>query len=358
MRLVNIILLVLGTALLAGLVWTIGARELWRELNSLGWGLIPFVLGEGVAEMIHTVGWRHCLTGAARSLPWHLLFRIRMAGYAVNYLTPTASLGGEVTKATLLASKCRGRQAVSGVLVGKACFGFAHLLFVALGTIFIVRSVRLAPWLWTSLLFSGMLVAGGMFTFLLLQKHGKLGAATRWLAARGIGGRALERVALNLTAVDEELLTFHRDHPADMCLAVCWHLLGYSVGIVQTWFFLHLLHPPASLSVAAAIWFLGMWFDLLTFAIPLNAGSLEGSRILSLKLFGFGPLLGMTYGVVLRLAQIFWAAAGLAFYGELTARQRSSPISCPPKKIDPDQVASRAVTSSEEIAVAGSKGQK
>src|SRR4051794_16984531 len=94
-------LLVLGVAFLAWLVWKIGARELWHELTLLGWGLVPLILCEGVAELIHTMGWRHCLSGPSRCLSLTRLFRIRMAGYAINYVTPTAALGGEVTKAGL-----------------------------------------------------------------------------------------------------------------------------------------------------------------------------------------------------------------------------------------------------------------
>lgn len=319
MRLFNTVLLVFGTALLIGLVWAIGPRELWHELSALGWGLIPFMLGEGTAEMIHTLGWRHCLSGSARSLRWFPLFRIRMAGYAINYLTPTAALGGEVTKTTLLTSQCPGSQAVSGVLIGKVCFSFAHVLFVSLGSLAIINIVRLPKALWMSLLFSGACVACGIFMFILLQKHGKLGALTRLLAARRIGGRVLQKAALQLTAVDEELLAFYRDRPRDMCLAVCWHLVGYSTGIFQTWLFLYLVHPPASFSLAAAIWFLGMWFDLLTFAVPMNVGSLEGSRMLLFKLFAYGSSVGMAYGLALRLAQILWAAIGLASYAMLAA---------------------------------------
>lgn len=320
MKIINSILLVLGTALLAVLIWTVGPVELWRELRSLGWGLIPFVLAEGAAEMIHTLGWRHCLTGNLRSLNRFLLFRIRMAGYAINYLTPTASLGGEVTKTTLLASHAEVSQAAGGVLIGKVCFGVAHLLFVALGAFAIMRSVRLPLSLWISLVLSALLVACGIVLFFLLQKHGNLGAPVRWLASKRIGGAALNKLASNFTAMDEELRAFHRERPADMCLAICWHLLGYTIGIAQTWFFLHLVHP-ASLAVAAAVWFLGMWFDLLTFVIPLNAGSLEGSRILSFKFLGYASSLGLAYGVALRLAQISWAVAGLAFYAQLTARK-------------------------------------
>jgi len=323
MRWINAALLILGCALFAGLVWGIGAKELWHEMTSLGWGLIPFMAGEGIAEMIHTLGWRHCLAGSARSLSWFHLFRIRMAGYAINYLTPTAALGGEVTKTTLLSTTCEVSQAAGGVLIGKVCFAFAHLVFVGLGTLVIVRTVHLSGPVWVSLFMSGMLVAGGILMFLLLQKYGKLGAIARWLVGKRIGGRAIERAAESLTAVDRELSAFYRDRPTDLCLAVCWHLVGYSVGIFQTWLFLNLLQPPASLGVAAAIWFMGMWFDLLTFAIPMNMGSLEGSRVLSLKLLGFGAPVGLAYGLALRFAQICWAAIGLAFYGSLAAGRGS-----------------------------------
>lgn len=327
MKVLNAILLTLGTALLAVLVWRIGPKELWRELSSLGWGLIPFMLCEGISEMIHTFGWRRCFNGNLRSVSWSYLFRVRMAGYAINYLTPTASLGGEVTKTTLLASKGRVTQAASGVLIGKVCFGLAHLLFVALGTLMIMRTVRLERVVWIPLLLSALLVACGIFIFLLLQKQGKLGAPIRWLAAKGIGGGKLEKGVANLTTLDDELRAFYREHPRDMCIAICCHLLGYSVGIAQTWFFFHLVHPPTPLGVAATIWFLGMWFDLLTFAIPMNAGSLEGSRVLVFKLLGFTAPLGMAYGVALRLAQILWAVVGLVFYGQLIARKQPLPIS-------------------------------
>src|SRR5215469_3973182 len=111
MKKLQFILLAAGLVFLAVLVVNVGVRELWHELTLLGWGLIPLMLGEGVAEMIHTIGWRNCLSGPLRSQSWFTLFRIRMAGYAINYLTPTAALGGEVIKGTLLASRHRGPEA-------------------------------------------------------------------------------------------------------------------------------------------------------------------------------------------------------------------------------------------------------
>lgn len=64
-----------------------------------------------------------------------------------------------------------------------------------------------------------------------------------------------------------------------------------------------------------------MWFDLLTFAVPMNVGSLEGSRILLFKLFSIGSPVGMAYGLALRLAQLLWTAIGLASYAALAANK-------------------------------------
>jgi hypothetical protein len=324
MKKLHAVLLILGVAFLGYLLWRIGVPELWRELTLLGWGLLPFIALELFADLIHTFGWRHCLSGPHRALPWFLLFRIRMAGYAINYLTPTAALGGEVTKAALLASNHRGPEAISGVLIGKLCYAFAHVLFVVVGSVLILWGVRIPPPLWAAMLFSSALVVAGIAAFFLLQKHGKLGALVRWLASRNLGGHALQRAARDITQVDDALKVFYRERPHQLGLAICWHLAGNSVTVLQTWLFFSLLHQSASLSVAAGVCLLGIWFDLLTFAVPLNLGALEGSRIVALKAVGYNALLGMTYGVALRLAQLACAAFGLVSYAVLATKAKGS----------------------------------
>ena len=311
MKRIETILFVLGCALFVGLVWSVGAGQLWRQLTSLGWGIVPFIIVEGVAEAIHTLAWRYCLPKKLKSVPLFFLFRVRLAGYAINYFTPTGAMGGELTKASLLSAKGSMSEAAGGVLIGKVCFAAAHVLFVMVGMTVIVRSIHFSTIEWVSMLVSGLLVASGILAFFLLQKFGKLGGLIRWLVAKKVGGEPLKKAAASLNAIDGELQAFYRDRPWDIVRALTWHLIGYSLGIIPTWFFLQSLPPGASLSAAATIWFLGMCFDLLTFAVPLNAGSLEGSRVLVLKFLGYPPGAGMTYGIALRLAQMFLATAGL-----------------------------------------------
>lgn len=307
----------LGIALLVFLIWQIGAGELWKELALLGWGLVPLILIEGVADIFHTLGWRHCLSDAHRSLPFFRIFRIRLAGYSINYLTPTATLGGEVTKGTLLTLDQGRTGAVTSVLIGKLAYTLAQLLFVSLGSMIVLWGIPLPGGLWPAMLASSALLATGVVGFLLIQKYGKLGALVRWLAARRVGGKFLRSASRHVTEVDDELRGFYSNRPGDLPLAMLWHTLGLTCGIVQSWYFLFLLTDRASPTVAAGIWFLGTWFDFTTFAVPLGIGVQEATRVIALKAVGFDLVMGLTYGVTLRLEQIFWAAAGLLCYATL-----------------------------------------
>jgi len=311
-----------GTALLFFLLWKIGIGQLWREVTALGWGLIPLILMEGIVDVLHALGWHYCLSGTPRSLPFMRVFRIRMAGFAINFLTPTAAIGGEVTKGALLSQDHRGADAVSGVLIGKLSFASSQLLFVSLGALFIFPRIQLPRVLWIAMVVSSGLLALGLIGFYLVQRYGKLGSLVRWLVERNLGGKFLQRLEDEISGVDDALQEFYRQHPWSLSAAVFWHLAGFAVGILQTWFFLYLLSGHGALPVAAALWILGTWFDLLTFAIPSDIGVQEGTRVLAFKALGFGLITGMTYGVILRLQQIFWAVFGLLNYALLVAESK------------------------------------
>ena len=324
MKKLHALLLLLGFVFLVCLVWKIGARELWRELLLLGCGLAPFIALEFVAEGLHTLGWSYCLSGPYRRLAWIRLFRIRMAGNAINYLTPTAAMGGEVTKAALLSAAHKGPEAIGGVLVGRLCAGVGHLLFVMAGSVFVLWNATLPRPIWAAMLVSGALVAAGILAFLLLQKHGKLGALLRWLAARKFAGQKLRDFTRSVSDVDEVLKTVYRERPGDLALCIGWHLVGHSVGLFQTWCFFRLLDQSVTAGAAASVWILGMWFDMLTFAVPMNMGALEGSRAVAFKAVGYSMVLGITYGFALRLAQLSCVVFGLVNYALPFSSGRSS----------------------------------
>ncbi|MEJ2033457.1 MAG: flippase-like domain-containing protein [Deltaproteobacteria bacterium] len=315
------VLLTLGVLCLVCMLHAVGAGKVWRALASLGWGLIPLILIEGIGEALHTGAWRQCLSFTARSSrPFAQLFWMRVAGYAINYFTPTASLGGEVTRASLIASPDHAAEAISAVLVDKACMALAQLLLVVAGACFLLWQVKLPTALQTGMLLTGSLLATGIFIFLLIQKQGRLGAVLRWLASRRLGGDRWRKLAKNASAVDEAFRIFYRDRRRDFALALGWHMAGFATGFLQTGLFFVLVNQHPSVAVVAGVWAIGLWFDLLVFAVPMSLGTLEASRIVTFAAVGYQAVEGMAYGMVLRLGQLSWAVLGLLGYAVLTFR--------------------------------------
>ncbi len=308
----------LGAVLLILLIWKTGVDALWRDLSLLGWGLIPFVLMEGIAHLFHALGWRYCLSPSHRSLSFFRLLGINLAGGSINYFTPTATLGGEVVKGTLLSLNRRGPEAATAVIIGKLSFALSQLLFVVLGSVLFLWKIDLPPAGSVPMLVGSALLGTGIVMFLVIQKHGKLGVVVRWLAAHKIGGETLKKAANQFNQVDEALKLFYMESPGDLLISIFWHVVGMVCSIVKTWYFLLLL-TEGSFFVAAGIFFLGTWFDLITFAIPLGIGVQEGGRVLAFKILGFSLAQGLTFGIALRLEQIFWAGVGLFIYPVLLA---------------------------------------
>jgi hypothetical protein len=165
-----------------------------------------------------------------------------------------------------------------------------------------------------------------------MQKYGKLGAFLRWFVNRRLGGRRVKKLALHITGVDEKLQLFYQSRRADLLLSVFWHIAGMACGILQCYYFLLVLTDHASLSVAAGLWFLGTWFSLLSFALPIDLGVMEATRVIAFVVFGLQSSLGLAYGVTLRLEQLFWAGVGLLIYAMLAVQMRKKAIPNPEQK--------------------------
>jgi len=311
-----------GVALLALLVYKIGPASIWQRLVMLGWGFLLLALLDGVTEVLHTEGWRRCLSGSHRSLSFSRVFFIRLAGSSINHLTPTAGCGGEVTKGILLSSNRMGAEAAASVIIDKLSQALAQVLFVAGGGLAIASRVVLPAGLWVALISGTAILASGIVGFFLVQKYGKLGAVVRWAVAHRIGGESLRKAAYHTTEVDQRLRSFYRSRPYDLPLSVLWHTAALSWSILPAFYFLFFVAGRASIPLATTIVYLGIWFNLVTFALPVDFGVQETTRLIIFNILGFNSAVGLTYGITLRLEQLVWAGIGLAVYGILVGTMR------------------------------------
>ena len=238
MRKFHLLMIAAGVILFAFLIYAVGPSVLWRKLAILGWRLLPLTLLEGAAELFNAQGWRYCLSGSHRSLPFFRVFSIRLAGSSINHLTPTAGFGGEVTKGVLLASPRMGPEAAAAVIVDKLSLALAQLVFVVGGASAVLWKIALPRSLWVALGLGTLLLLAGVIGFFVVQKYGKLGAIVRWAVVRRIGGAALKNAALHMTQVDQALQLFYRRRPAGLPLSIAWHIMALVWSIAPAYCFL------------------------------------------------------------------------------------------------------------------------
>ena len=88
------LLVSLGALGLVVLVWRIDLNAVQLALFHVGWGMALVLSQEIVAHVLNASGWRFAFTReVAARFSFGELVRLRVAGDAINYLTPTATIG-------------------------------------------------------------------------------------------------------------------------------------------------------------------------------------------------------------------------------------------------------------------------
>lgn len=297
-----------GLGVMVWLVWEIGPDVLLTELRTLSWRLAVLLLPYSLVAVLDATGWRYAFPN--RLPPLLLLIPARLAGEAINVTTPTATLGGEPLKAWLVSRRhVPLEESLTSVVVAKTALAASHLAFVALALALAFDRLRPAPallLLMTGLTVVGVLAVGG---FVWAQQRGLFGKSGRALAWFGVG----DRVAGHLVRLDHQLDAFYRNRRGRFGLSVLFHFLGWVAGSVEVWLALHFLGSPVDFATALIIEGFISGIRSATFLIPASLGVQEGGFVGIFLAFGLSAGAGLTFGLIRRMREAVWTAAGFAF---------------------------------------------
>jgi hypothetical protein len=309
-RSLHALLAVAGAVMLLVLIRTIGLSSL-RNVGSLGLALGGAIAFELVLDLCNALGWRAAL-GDTPVGYWRL-FWIRQAGTAVNQLTPTASLGGEVVKTTLLRTSVPTATVLASLITAKATLVGAQATIVLLGFAALLARSTVTPGLTLGVAVGLVVSAGGALALLLVQRHGLftrvVDAAARLLPPlRAV----LDRVRAGAVAVDRNLVTLSTRHPYAVARSFGWHFAGQLASLGQLMFVLVALDAGVSTSTALILEAGAVVTDSLAFFVPARLGVLEGGRVLVFTALGLAAADGLAAALVIRVTQVAVAATGLA----------------------------------------------
>ena len=308
----TLVLLLLGVAVLCGLVLHIGPATLGGEIHRLGWNIVWVMLPSIAVYMLDALGWRYTLGRHADKLRYDRLFLTRMAGEAVNYTTPGMYLGGEPMKAYLLSRhNVPLVDGMASVVTAKTTMTLAEIVFILLGVgLGAVRLSRPTDVLVPSLLGLGLLgFAVGLF--LTVQRCGMFMGLLRTLNRVGVRIVWLMERERKLEALDDAIRVFYVSDRRGFLIAFASFFAGWLVGAVEVYLILYFLGLPVDWITAIAIEALAVLAKGGTAFIPGSVGGQEAGTVLVCVAFGLTEAAGVTFAVVRRLREIVWIAFGL-----------------------------------------------
>jgi len=325
-RFLKPLLVGLGLAFVAWLLWDLGPAAVWDTIHALGWRLalvmfVPFC----AAAALDTLGWQVLLPG--HHIGWVALAGARLAGEAVNLATPTASVGGEPLKAYLVRDRVALDVGLASVVVDKTCVVMGQAAFLAGGLGLAVAMLDPPGELtiaMAALLVAEMVGAGG---FVLLQVRGGFAGAGRILQRLGVG--PAERHRDLLRDVDRRLACLYRERWARVLASAVLHAGGWAVGGLEIYVVLSLAGIPAGLATSLSLEAVSSAVRFATFMIPGSVGALEGGNVAAFAAFGLPGAAGLSFSLIRRLREATWALIGLAALASFKARPMGPPADRP-----------------------------
>lgn len=284
--------LLLGGALFVHWVASFGTRELLDTLLGL-----PVSVWAGLLAL-------YAANFACDVRAWQLVFRsslcartkfselyvIRMAGEALNAVTPGVDIGGEPLK-HLLCVKRLGiprRDAFVSIVVARTTLLAGTVMFILAAASIAAVSRAFPAEIKVRILASAWLI--GLVSF-----------GVYWIQKRGVFDR-----------LNRGLAAFYVKHPDRIGLALAYHVLGWCFSSAETYWMARFVGLELSPAEAFALEGLLQLVRMACFFIPLNLGAQEGGFVLLMPLWGCDPAGALGVSLLKRVRQITWIGAGYA----------------------------------------------
>jgi uncharacterized membrane protein YbhN (UPF0104 family) len=309
MRRAETIIVVLALAFYVWFLSHFGTREVLSYIRLAGWGLALTISLEAFARVANTLGWWVTIGPHGHGLRFSQLFAARIAGEAVDYVTPSAQLGGQFVMAMMVRRNLEMAAGLATVIIAALAEMVGQIAFIILA---LLMSLGLVPhssdffWALIGGLVLALMMIGGFFFVQRKHPFTYLIAAASKLP--GIDAGDYQAAAAE---ADQLLLDFYAHHRVQLILSCTCYLFAWSLGPVEIYILLRLLHQPASFEIALLVEAAGLLLERATFLIPAKLVSQEGGKALILSLLGYSAGVGFAIGFLRRIKEMVWVLFGL-----------------------------------------------
>ena len=308
----------LGLAVLAWMVSTVGVAEIAADVGRVGWTILAIIAIGGLRFLLRAAAWRMCLE------PPHALslgdaFAAVVCGDTIGNLTPLGPLVGEPAKAAFVRGRVPLGAAVTALAIENVLYTLSAAAMIAAGTVALLARFQLP----SAIRGAGEAAVAG--TLLLFA----LALWMLWrqpaLISRALGlAPPLRRHAERFEAIETQIYTFASRHRSALPGLAAAEMGFHALGVTEIYLTLWVLNGTAPALMTAFILETANRLVTVVFKIvPLRLGVDEAATAYVSQLLGLGTRPGLSMAIIRKVRMLFWALTG----GVLLVREGFAPRS-------------------------------
>src|SRR5712692_3133872 len=306
---------IIGTALFAYSINTLGFAKIQDASVRIGWGFGAILLLSGAREVVRTLAWTHTIEGPV-GLSFPDAFRARLAGEAFNALLPMGMLVGEPMKAEHVGHRLPFATAFSALVVEFAFYGVSLVLLFSAGVVTLFPS--------SAVLF--VAVMAFMVVPFVRNRNGGIGIVEPRNASQQHVANVITRVLEKLRRLGDPVLRLAFLSPGRAWRLVVLEAAFQLFAVAEVYLTLALITPQhVAWSSALVLETVSRAVTILFKMLPMRLGIDEAGAAVFADRLGLGSATGITLALVRRMRLLCWSAVGIVFVLLRSTRRSAAP---------------------------------
>jgi uncharacterized protein (TIRG00374 family) len=308
--------LIFGALILVFLIRRIGVNAIIDNIYSMGWRIFPIFAISAVWYCLYTYGWQQFLKRLSNGIKFWDLFRIKIAGEAVNTLTPANFLGGDPLRIHLLKKNFATTEGAASVVVDRTLHSTATLIVILFGIIVSFLTFKHLP---ANIKFGvpiAMIVSIAFLAFVFVHQHKGFFSLFMTICKRlGIKKTFSDKIIERFEELDGHIIDFYKENRKGFLTALLCHTMGRLIGILEIYAIGRCVSDKFTLFAALVLCALSPVINAVFTFVPGAFGVMEGAYSGVLYLLHLDPAIGITIQITKRLRAGLWIILGLIFLG-------------------------------------------
>lgn len=296
----------------------ISYTELWQNIRQAGYWF-PAVVGLWVIiYAFNAKAWSQILNdGDKPAVPYRLIYKFTVSGYALNYVTPVGLLGGEPYRIMELTPYVGASKATSSVILYAMMHIFSHFCFWFFSILLyiLLYGSSMPPGMLVFIIICTIFCIAGIYFFMLGYKYGlamKSLSALSHLPWFGIKIRNFaQHHQESIRKVDTQIAELHARRKSTFYMALTLEFGARVLGCLELQLILLILTDHVTFANCILIQAFTSLFANLFFFMPMSIGAREGGFAIAVGGLTIAPAYGVYMGLLTRVRELIWIAIGL-----------------------------------------------